>query len=566
MNKEIEKIINDFNELKPLEKNISFFMNTFTNKGNLFKYIKKIALSPSNKDESFDIYYRKNKKTILEGIELLSDKFEELDVDRKYGLGDVTAILQNFYKTPEFIHGNNSDKYKTILVSRNNSGSSNGWLDNEKYLFDKRSKNGNYDIPTNIKISKGNRNIAIFEKQGNFYIFLGYFHFFEEKWDHFILKKGDFISEDIFISKELEAKNIVIKKELKKIVEKEKGTTIKDVLKDINDNSTNEIIVESELLENQKEKNKLKKIEVNDSEENEVIVESEIIQNLESINKKTDVNINNIEVNSQKNKTSKLNRKEKVNLEQDNFFEYVDLYDTKEIKNKNWENQTYENIIELTQEFKNDSKILKEIEESSKIINNTYNNLKTEINDQTRNSNDINISKNDIINLQKTLEHELKQISKKDSNFKKNNLSFTKKEQEIINREEIYDDEISNLLLEIIYKANKKIVKLRKLQEKEECEISGISNKEMLDVFFIKPWIDSDNNEKIDVNNVILLNTFHGFLFEKGLISFHPLTGEMKFSKIVPEVVVQRWKNSKIEINEKRIQYLKYNNNFIFRK
>ncbi len=60
----------------------------------------------------------------------------------------------------------------------------------------------------------------------------------------------------------------------------------------------------------------------------------------------------------------------------------------------------------------------------------------------------------------------------------------------------------------------------RILNHKKECEICGIKNNKLLIISHIKPWAKSENSEKLDTNNILLLCSMHDALFDKGLISF----------------------------------------------
>lgn len=58
------------------------------------------------------------------------------------------------------------------------------------------------------------------------------------------------------------------------------------------------------------------------------------------------------------------------------------------------------------------------------------------------------------------------------------------------------------------------------LNYKKECEICGIKNSKLLVISHIKPWAKSENTEKLDEHNILLLCSMHDALFDKGLISF----------------------------------------------
>jgi len=55
------------------------------------------------------------------------------------------------------------------------------------------------------------------------------------------------------------------------------------------------------------------------------------------------------------------------------------------------------------------------------------------------------------------------------------------------------------------------------LQEMKSCPITGINDKRLLIASHIKPWVHSDNKERIDVKNGILLSPLFDKLFDKGI-------------------------------------------------
>ncbi len=189
MNKRIETIINELKDINNTDKSFDFFISTFTREGNIYKYIRKIALDSKSNNESIKKYYKNNTKLINSKIEDDSDSFDNLELNKNYGLGDVTSILNNYFKTPMFIYGEQEDEGNVILVSRKLKNSINGWNKNKKYNFEKKSVKGNYDIPTNTKLLQGDKKIALFEKNDDTYLFLGYFQVSNDRDEYFELEK-----------------------------------------------------------------------------------------------------------------------------------------------------------------------------------------------------------------------------------------------------------------------------------------------------------------------------------------------------------------------------------------
>lgn len=114
------------------------------------------------------------------------------------------------------------------------------------------------------------------------------------------------------------------------------------------------------------------------------------------------------------------------------------------------------------------------------------------------------------------------------------------------------------------------------LKEGGKCIISKIANEELLIVSHIKPWADCSNrvNERLDVENVLLLSANWDALFDKKLISFDPETGKMiKSDRIDDQTLLKLgvpsdWRD-KVCIpvkTENRKKYLEWHNNLMREK
>ncbi|WP_406790043.1 HNH endonuclease [Bacillus cereus] len=55
----------------------------------------------------------------------------------------------------------------------------------------------------------------------------------------------------------------------------------------------------------------------------------------------------------------------------------------------------------------------------------------------------------------------------------------------------------------------------------QQCRLCGVSDERFLVASHIKPWIQSNHKERLDVNNGLLLCPNHDALFDKGYISFN---------------------------------------------
>jgi predicted restriction endonuclease len=69
-------------------------------------------------------------------------------------------------------------------------------------------------------------------------------------------------------------------------------------------------------------------------------------------------------------------------------------------------------------------------------------------------------------------------------------------------------------------------------QRKATCQLCGLTVESQLVCSHVKPWASSGNNEKVDLNNTLLLCKQHDGLFDSGLITFND-KGEMQVSSSV---------------------------------
>lgn len=109
----------------------------------------------------------------------------------------------------------------------------------------------------------------------------------------------------------------------------------------------------------------------------------------------------------------------------------------------------------------------------------------------------------------------------------------------------------------------------RILNHKKECEICGIKNNKLLIISHIKPWAKSENSEKLDTNNILLLCSMHDALFDKGLISFDD-NGKILISSELDEkeqALVNINEDSYIKItSDRQIEFIRYHREHIFIK
>jgi len=113
-----------------------------------------------------------------------------------------------------------------------------------------------------------------------------------------------------------------------------------------------------------------------------------------------------------------------------------------------------------------------------------------------------------------------------------------------------------------IFKANVRLIE-------NHCRVTGVSNVRHLRASHIKPWADSDNHEKLDGHNGLLLSPHVDHLFDRGFISFKK-TGDFLVSRELSEEVLARWSISdSINVGvftKSQSAYLQYHQDVIFQR
>ncbi|MDR2333006.1 MAG: HNH endonuclease [Burkholderiaceae bacterium] len=84
-----------------------------------------------------------------------------------------------------------------------------------------------------------------------------------------------------------------------------------------------------------------------------------------------------------------------------------------------------------------------------------------------------------------------------------------------------------------IFKANVRL-------NEKRCRVTGIDHPMHLRASHIKPWRDSDDEEKLDGCNGLLLSPHVDHLFDKGLISFSD-DGTLLLSPALDHAVLEKW-------------------------
>ena len=104
-----------------------------------------------------------------------------------------------------------------------------------------------------------------------------------------------------------------------------------------------------------------------------------------------------------------------------------------------------------------------------------------------------------------------------------------------------------------------------------KCAVTGVDNASWLVASHIKPWRESSDQERIDVNNSLILTPNYDKLFDRGVISFDSSTGKI----ILPEKESRSmWNNlnrmgvdgsqSLSFVSDKTKEYLDYHRQYIY--
>ncbi len=101
----------------------------------------------------------------------------------------------------------------------------------------------------------------------------------------------------------------------------------------------------------------------------------------------------------------------------------------------------------------------------------------------------------------------------------------------------------------------------------EKCSVTGCEQIDLLKASHIKPWRDSNNFERLDPYNGLLLTPNLDTLFDSGMITFDSM-GNIVVSKALDEKTLEALgvdNSFKLSmIHENRDKYLKYHREFIF--
>lgn len=115
---------------------------------------------------------------------------------------------------------------------------------------------------------------------------------------------------------------------------------------------------------------------------------------------------------------------------------------------------------------------------------------------------------------------------------------------------------------EVVIKArvNQSMFRKQLLDRYKKCCLCSASNPDLLIASHIKPWCESEPNQKLDIENGFLLCPNHDKLFDSGLISFDN-DGRIIISDKLSEADREAFgvnKNMVIELTDANKKYLKH--------
>jgi hypothetical protein len=113
-----------------------------------------------------------------------------------------------------------------------------------------------------------------------------------------------------------------------------------------------------------------------------------------------------------------------------------------------------------------------------------------------------------------------------------------------------------------IFKANVRLIETA-------CRVTGVSNIKHLRASHIKPWSQSDDKEKLDGFNGLLLSPHIDHLFDNGFITFEN-NGNLFISKLLSFKVLTQWNLEKVKnvgnFTEEQQHYLKFHREKVFKE
>lgn len=135
--------------------------------------------------------------------------------------------------------------------------------------------------------------------------------------------------------------------------------------------------------------------------------------------------------------------------------------------------------------------------------------------------------------------------------------------------ENLIDGEVTETEQEQVIKSRigQSAFKKALLAIEKKCNLCGVVDERFLIASHIKPWSQSNNQERLDVNNGLLLCPNHDLLFDKGYISFDD-GGTILISDsldVATKVFLNINETMKIDLKVEQQKYMKWHRDNLFK-
>lgn len=135
-----------------------------------------------------------------------------------------------------------------------------------------------------------------------------------------------------------------------------------------------------------------------------------------------------------------------------------------------------------------------------------------------------------------------------------------------INKESIAETEKDQL---VKARRGQGVFRQRLEKMEKQCRMTGVNDKRMLIASHIKPWRSSNNLEKVDGQNGLLLSPHVDKLFDRGWISFKN-SGEVLCSSVEIKSIMHEWGLDDVmnvgSFRERQKRYLEYHRDVLYGK
>lgn len=143
-----------------------------------------------------------------------------------------------------------------------------------------------------------------------------------------------------------------------------------------------------------------------------------------------------------------------------------------------------------------------------------------------------------------------------------------KKEYAVVDQEKIENDNLTETEKEHLVKVRIGHSNFKEGLIRRECKcmLCGVTDKRFLIASHIKPWSQSDNKERLDLDNGFLFCPNHDALFDKGFITFDA-EGKIIISEQIDESTKALFnirEGIQIKVNNGQRNYLKWHRNHVF--